>query len=298
MGSWSNVLKELQETESQYDYVRRKYLKELSTYTNRNTITYYSGWLTKQGVPNLDINDADMTGFMNCVHGMDCTRGLDLILHTPGGSPAAAEAIVNYLRTKFNMNIRVIIPQLAMSAGTMISCAAKEIVMGKQSSLGPIDPQFNGIPAYNIKMEFEEAKKDLLTNPANAQYWAIKLQQYPAAFMKTAIDAIELSGKLVEEWLGNCMYNRNNEDDKKRIDTIVAKLNEHMDSKIHDRHLNSKFCKSIGLKIKMLEDDSTLQDKVLSLHHAYMITLEQTPAIKIIESQNKKSMISNIQIAR
>lgn len=137
-----------------------------------------------------------------------------------------------------------------------------------------------------------------MTNPANAQYWAIKLQQYPAAFMKTAIDAIELSGKLVEEWLGNCMYNRNNEDDKKRIDTIVAKLNEHMDSKIHDRHLNSKFCKSIGLKIKMLEDDSTLQDKVLSLHHAYMITLEQTPAIKIIESQNKKSMISNIQIAR
>lgn len=254
--------------------------------------------MTKQGVPNLDINDADMTGFMNCVHGMDCTRGLDLILHTPGGSPAAAEAIVNYLRTKFNMDIRVIIPQLAMSAGTMISCAAKEIVMGKQSSLGPIDPQFNGIPAYNIKMEFEEAKKDLLTNPANAQYWAIKLQQYPAAFMKTAIDAIELSGKLVEEWLGNCMYDCNNEDDKKRIDTIVAKLNEHMDSKIHDRHLNSEFCKLIGLKIKMLEDDSTLQDKVLSLHHAYMITLEQTPAIKIIESQNKKSMISNIQIAR
>ena len=115
--------------------------------------------MTKQGVPNLDINDADMTGFMNCVHGMDCTRGLDLILHTPGGSPAAAEAIVNYLRTKFNMNIRVIIPQLAMSAGTIISCAAKEIVMGKQSSLGPIDLKFNGIPTYNIKMEFEEAKK-------------------------------------------------------------------------------------------------------------------------------------------
>ena len=130
-----------------------------------------------------------MTGFMNCIHGMDCSQGLDLILHTSGGSPVAAEAIVNYLRTKFSSDIRVIVPQLAMSVGTMISCSAKEIVMGKQSSLGPIDPQFNGIPAYNIKMEFEEAKKDLLENPDTAQYWAIKLQQYPAAFMKTAIDA-------------------------------------------------------------------------------------------------------------
>ena len=137
---------------------RRNYLKELSDYTGRNVIAYYSSWLSRQGQPNLDINDSDMTGFMNCIHGLDCTKGLDLILHTPGGSPAAAEAIVNYLRSKFNNDIRVIVPQLAMSAGTMIACSAKVIIMGKQSSLGPIDPQFNGIPAYNIMMEFEEAR--------------------------------------------------------------------------------------------------------------------------------------------
>lgn len=183
-----------------------------------------------------------------------------------------------------------------MSAGTMIACSAKEIIMGKQSSLGPIDPQFNGIPAYNIMMEFEEAKRDLLANPHNAQYWAIKLQQYPAAFMKTAIDAIQLSGKLIEEWLGTCMFDKNNTSDQTIIATIVSKLNEHDDSKIHGRHLNAEFCKRIGLKISMMEDDGELQDKILSLHHAYMITLDGTPAIKIIENQNKKSVISNIQI--
>ena len=77
---------------------------------------------------------------MTCIHGMDCSKGLDLVLHTTGGSPAAAEAIVNYLRAKFGNDIRVIVPQLAMSAGTMIACSAKQIIMGKQSSLGPIDP--------------------------------------------------------------------------------------------------------------------------------------------------------------
>lgn len=289
MGSWNEVLKEVQETPSQFDYIRRKYLSELSEYTGRSTIAYYSGWLTKNNVNNIDINDDDMNGFMNCIHGLDCANGLDLILHTPGGSPAAAEAIVNYLRSKFNCDIRVIVPQLAMSAGTMIACAAKEIVMGKHSSLGPIDPQFNGIPAYNIKSEFEEAKKDLLDNPANAHYWAIKLQQYPAAFLKTAIDAIELSSKLVEDWLGTCMFDKTA--DSAKITSIVTKLNEHDDSKIHGRHFNMDFCSSIGLKIFPLENDSILQEKVLSLHHAYTITLNDTSAVKIIESNNHKSFI-------
>ena len=65
---------------------------------------------------------------------------LDLILHSPGGSPEAAEAIVSYLRSRFS-HIRVIVPQLAMSAATMISCAADEILLGKHSFLGPTDPQ-------------------------------------------------------------------------------------------------------------------------------------------------------------
>ena len=294
MSDWNGILKEIQETQSPVDFIRRKYIKQLSEFTGRNTIAYYSGWLTKQNANNSDINDGDMNGFMNCVHGLDCKRGLDLILHTPGGSPAAAEIIVTYLRKKFNSDIRVIVPQLAMSAGTMIACSAKVIIMGKQSSLGPIDPQFNGIPAYNIKREFEEAKEDLLHNPANAKYWAIKLQQYPAAFMKTAIDAIELSGELIREWLGSCMFDKSISKDVKIIDEIVAKLNDHDNSKIHGRHFNSDFCKAMGLKIEMMEEDDKLQDAILSLHHSYMISLDGTSAIKIIENQEQKSFISSI----
>lgn len=288
MAGWDDILKEIENTPIQHDYIRRKYLKQLSDYTKRNTIGYYSAFLTKKNCSNLDINDSDMTGFMNAIKDMDCKNGLDIILHTPGGDPAAAEAIISYLRLKFDNDIRVIVPQLAMSAGTMMACAAKEIIMGKQSSLGPIDPQFSGIPAYNIKLEYEEAKKDLLENPKNAHYWQIKLQQYPAAFMKTAIDAIDLSGKLVEEWLGSCMFDCISEKDK--INKIVGKLNEHDNSKNHGRHFNINFCKNIGLKIFQLEDDSILQDLVLSVHHAYMITLNSTNAIKIIENQNGKIM--------
>lgn len=291
MPGWNDILGELGRVSGPHDFVRSKYIRKLSLITGRNVIAYYSAWLTRNGSDiNLDINDADMTGFMNAIKGLDCTKGLDLVLHTPGGSPTAAEAIVKYLRTKFD-DIRIIVPQIAMSAGTMIACAGKEIIMGKQSSLGPIDPQFNGIPAYNIKMEFEEAKKDLAINPNNANFWSIRLGKYPAAFLMQAIDAIELSGTLIGEWLGTCMYDKNNADDVKKIQKICENLNEHDKSKNHGRHFDYQFCKNIGLKIVEMETDPKLQDAILSMHHAFMLTLSSTDVTKIIENQAGKAYV-------
>lgn len=127
MASWNEILVEIQECphKNAVDEVRRSYIKKLSKYTNRNVIIYYSAWLTKSA-EQTDIVDYDMNGFMTAVRNLDCSKGLDLILHTPGGVPTAAEAIVKYLRTKFNNDIRAIVPQLAMSAGTMIACSAQK----------------------------------------------------------------------------------------------------------------------------------------------------------------------------
>lgn len=287
MAGWDDILKELGQTPSQVDFIRRKYLCQLAEYTGRSTIAYYSAFLNKQG-PNLDVNDADMEGFMNAVKDLDCKKGLDLILHTPGGDPTAAEAIVNYLKDKFNKDIRVIVPQIAMSAGTMIACSAKEIIMGKQSSLGPIDPQFSGIPAYNIMQEFIEAREDLAINPQNAQYWAIKLQQYPAAFMKSAIDAIDLSDELIRNWLSDVMLKGKR---KTVINKAVDFLTSHESSKVHARHYRYQECRDHGLIIKLMEDDNELQDKILSVHHCFMITLQSTEALKMISNNLKKDYI-------
>lgn len=292
MAGWDDIIKEMSEVKTPTDMIRQKYLCELSQLTGRNTIAYYSAWLSCHA-GNLDINDLDMSGLMNAIKGMDCTKGLDLILHTPGGSPVAAEAIVRYLRSKFGKDIRVIVPQLAMSAGTMIACAGKEIVMGKHSSLGPIDPQFNGAPAYNIKMEFEQAQKDLIDNPQNYHYWKIKLEKYPPAFMKSAIDAIELSSMLLQDWLSTCMFDERTLQSEEIVRNIVSKLNEHDNSKLHGRHFDIDFCKSIGLKIRDLEEDSDFQNAVLSVHHAFMATFSGTRITKIIESNNDKAWIAS-----
>src|SRR6266496_143123 len=148
MPNWNDVLKEIQNVvatgtqlqQGAQDTVRRKYLTELHKHTGRNVIAYYSGFLSKPGLAQLEINDEDKNGFMMTVHKLDRKLGLDLIIHSPGGNIGATQSIVDYLRKMFSDNIRAIIPQIAMSAGTMLACACKQIVMGKQSNLGPIDP--------------------------------------------------------------------------------------------------------------------------------------------------------------
>ena len=117
-----------------FDTVRHRYISALHRHTNRNIICYYSAFLTApNGASSLSIDDMDKNGLMNAVSEMDCNLGLDLILHTPGGSITAAESLVYYLTQKFGSNIRAIIPQMAMSAGTMLACACKQIYMGNQS---------------------------------------------------------------------------------------------------------------------------------------------------------------------
>lgn len=290
MGSWNEIAVEISSNNNNFDLIRRKYLNELSTYTGRNTILYYSGWLEKPLVPETDIIDSDMTGFMTTVNKLDKNKGVDIILHTPGGDPTATEHIVNYLHTIFNNDVRVIVPHMAMSAGTMFACAAREIIMGKQSCLGPVDPQFAGIPAFNIIEEFRHAKAELTENPKSSEYWRQMLSKYPAAFLYRVFDAMRLSEILVKEWLEKYMF----KDEKKStiINEIVKKLNTN--AKSHARHFSLKYCIDMGLKIVRLEEDDKLQDLVLSVYHASTITISSTRAIKLIENQEGKAFIRQV----
>ena len=103
MPNWSEVLLEIKETQQQnpnknaLDTVRRKYLQKISDITNRNVIAYYSGWLQKPKAPDTAVNDKDKSGFMLTIHRMNKSKGLDLILHTPGGDLAATESLVRIL---------------------------------------------------------------------------------------------------------------------------------------------------------------------------------------------------------
>lgn len=295
MPNWRELLDELRETGGAHDVVRRKYLQKLQRLTGRNVIVYYSGWLQKANLQRMGVafglDDSDKNGFMTAINKLDRSKGLDLILHTPGGETAATESIVYYLRTQFSDNIRAIVPQLAMSAGTMISLSCKEVIMGEQSSLGPIDPQIGGVPAHGIIEEFMTAAAEIKLDPMKAAVWQPIIAKYNPTLIGECQKAISWSSDLVREWLQAVMF-AGDADAQTKADTIVNELADHALTKSHGRHISKAKAKSLGIKVTDLEADQALQDAVLSVHHACIHTLTETQAVKIIENHKGAAFIS------
>jgi len=294
MATFGEVLGQFQEEthrrhrESPQDFVRRTYLRKLHDLTGRNVVVYYSGWLQKQGPEHFlttQINDEDKHGFMATFAGLDFSRGLDLILHTPGGDVAATESIIDYIRSKFNDDIRVIVPQISMSGGTMIALAGKTIVMGRHSNLGPIDPQLGGKPAIAILKEFEQAKAEITENPSVALVWQPILQHYQPTLLSFAKQSIDWAREIGKKALLDGMFKGAEAAEQKSAKIVEFMLSQDL-HKAHGRHIHRNELQQIGLNILSLEDNPDLQDAVLTIHHACMLTVGNTAAGKLIENHN------------
>ncbi len=301
MPSWSGVLKEIAEEAGKgearmlqaLETVRRKHLKNLSDYTGRNTIAYYSSWLTKKDIMETDIGDEDMNGFMEVIHGLDRSKGLDLMLHTPGGDLAATEAISHYVRKTFDKNVRAIIPQIAMSGGTILACGCEKIIMGEHSALGPIDPQIGGIPASGLVEEFEQACNDVKQDSAKLSLWQFILNKYYPTLINQCGKAIAWSKEIVQKQLVEVML-RDENDKEEKAKHIAEMLSDNSKHKSHSRHIHIDELRDAGLRVARLEDDNELQNLVLTVHHAYTHTFIKGPSVKIIENQNKAAWIENV----
>ena len=303
MPIWSDLLAELASSSDQgvppdFDGVRRKYLLELHHHTKRNVILYASGWIQKQVDPiTVSIGDEDIHALMEVSWGLE-GPDLDLILHSPGGSPDAAEAIVSYLRSRFS-HIRVIVPNLAMSAATMVACAADEIVLGKHSFLGPTDPQIvlstplgvRLVPAQAVLDQFDKAQRECV-DPGKLSAWLPMLSQYGPDLLVRCETALDLSKELVRTWLETYMFSGLS-NGTERAEAVSTWLADHTTFKSHGRHISRADLQAQQLKVVALEDDDVLQDLSLSVFHATTHTFSGTPAAKIVENHTGRAFIKH-----
>lgn len=302
MPIWSEILTELAGTQEQggqadFDGVRRKYLASLHRHSRRNVILYASGWLQKNDAPPalLSIGDEDIQALMEVSHGLGGGE-LDLILHSPGGSPEAAEAIVSYLRQRFP-HVRVIVPQLAMSAATMIACAADEIVLGKHSFLGPTDPQIllqtslgtRAVPAQAVLDQFDRAQREC-SDPAKLSAWLPMLGQYGPDVLVQCQSALAMSKELVRTWLETYMF-KDDPDRAQKAESISDWLAGHDNFKSHSRHIPRAEVEERRMTVYRLEDDQDLQDLALSVFHATTHTFTASSAVKIVENHTGRAFI-------
>ena len=303
MASWSDLLHLLQAQRepSWLDKKLKEHLEAISKHRNNAVVIFYASAFLQKTVDNVSIAREDINGFMNALYEAPSDKGLALILHTPGGDPNAVESIVEYLHSKFN-RIDVIVPYLAMSGGAMISLASDLLVLGKQSQLGPIDPQFvignKTHSARAIQEGFKKAKEDIGDDTKFAHLWAPILQNMGPSLVLEADKALSYSKELVANWLNKRMLKDigNEKKRKEKASTIAAYFNaeetpDHGQVHVHGQRIGATKLKELGIKLEFLEDNQSLQNDVLTAYHLMTLIFETAISSKFIASNKGKMWV-------
>ncbi len=297
MSSWSEILKELQDRSDPrwLDCRLKEHLANISERRRDAVVIFYaSAFLQKSSDVDTLISREDANGFMNALYGAPTDKGLVLILHTPGGDPYATESIVEYLHSKFD-HIEVIVPYLAMSAGSMISLAGDLLIFGKPSQLGPIDPQFiignNTYSARAIQEAFDKARKDIGNDLKLAHLWAPVLQSMGPSLVIDAQKALSYSKELMSKWLSKRMLKEISDEKErnKKADEIAAYFNAEDNEEgdkvhVHGQRIGAEKLMEYGIKMEFLERDQYLQDHVLTAYHLMTLIFENGPSVKFVAS--------------
>lgn len=302
MPTWGNILDEIralqqQGSESPFDQVRRYYLQRLSNHTGRETILYSTAMTHPGASTGLSINDRDVHAFMEVVHSLDGDE-LDIILHSPGGSAESTEQIVTYLRKKFD-HIRIFVPQAAMSAATLMCCAADKVYMAKHSAIGPIDPQFATQTPFGIRPTAAQAiidqfniAQDTINTQRDLIAWQPLLNQYSVGLLAECREAMALSRDLAHEWSRDYMHADKPDDDAKELaEQLSSFLANRKQFKSHGRRIDAETAAQHGMNVELLESNQELQDCVLSVFHAAMHTHSGRPIMKLIENQRGSAVM-------
>lgn len=116
-------------------YQRQALIREIEAGPNPKLLCYVAH-------VNAQLDRSDVLGFVDLLHNVPHGEPIDLLLHTPGGDVDATEKLVNMLRERVgDEELRIIVPDFAKSAGTLMALGADNILMSDSSELGPIDPQ-------------------------------------------------------------------------------------------------------------------------------------------------------------
>ena len=279
------------------DLVRRKKIAAVEKITGVPLVIYATDFTNEgraaQYGSGLQIELDDKTGLMQALS--DIPDGpLDVLIHSPGGSPSAAESIVHILRARFSP-IRFFVPHTAKSAATMLALSGDEVLFGEATELGPIDPQFRfpdgqkfvTIPAGAAIQQFTGIHQDVTAKPESLRGWLPILRLYGPSFLQECLNAVALSETLVRDWLQRYML-QGEENAGERAQKVAQWLANHANFNSHARPVWMEQLLKLEptLKIRKFSNaHADLDAAVMSLYWAIDITFETTAAFKIIEHQ-------------
>ena len=220
-----------------------------------------------------------------------------LIINSPGGDGNVAEKIITMCRQRFTKSFKVIVPNFAKSAATMIALGGDQILMGYLAELGPIDPQLGNpvagglIPARSFIDGLEMIRRNIAKGDPVQMYLPMLAQIRPEIIAQCQ-SAIDGSREFAEKWLRECMLKENPEHAKQ----VAGWLSEGVKYKSHGKVIDYNEAHDVlKLNVEKIPQNSDLWNNVWELYCRSVLFLQQQGAAKLFESE-AVSLTMHIQL--
>lgn len=253
--------------------------QELEKYFDADVMGYYgeisSTWLPwfKQRIESI------------ASKGTSRRERLVVILNTGGGEVEAVERMVEIQRYLYK-EVFFIVPNMAMSAGTIFCMSGEKIYMDYASALGPIDPQVltkdgKWVPALGYLDKFDEILEKSRQGLVTGVEFAIA-QNQDLAELRRYEQARDLSVNLLQTWLVSYKFkpwqvHKSNgankggvvtqEEKEERAKEIARMLGDNKEWHSHGRRIGIDTLKSkLRLEIEDYSNQDDLRAKINEYH--------------------------------
>src|SRR6266540_4153083 len=264
-------------------YTRQDRITQIESRSDHRLVCYVAG-------PAASISSADIPPFVDLLDDIVEGEHLDLLLHSNGGDIDQAERIVMMCRKKIgpDATFRVIVPDSAKSAATLIAIGADEIVMGYCSELGPIDPQVEittasgermGRPAQSFLDGLEEIVNSVGGGALSPAYFPLLDKLDPAL-----IDFCKKALKRSQDMASYFLQQYSLKDDPDKAEEIAKELNNVEQYLSHGAVIDAQRAIDLGLNVRYLEPQDDLWQAFWRLYCLDRLALE-SPTQRIYEGR-------------
>ncbi|MCY3851422.1 MAG: hypothetical protein OXF75_11595 [Acidimicrobiaceae bacterium] len=224
-----------------------------------------------------------ITPFADAILDADTNIPLDLMLTSLGGDGETALRMASMCHAD-RAEFRVIVPDTAASAATLLALAAESIAMSSTSALGPIDPQVllphrdGYYPAKDILAIVDDLDNRTRENPQAFELYAALLADVDAVVYQIAKAAIGRMEELVPE----VMRLRCPPPSDDQVQQVIKNL---QGQAMHSAAIGHSRAGELGLPTQYLAPQSEQWDMLWRLHTMYVVLRGASSNTSVIEGR-------------
>ncbi len=242
-------------------YLRQLLIRDIEEITGRRLLVYFADCDRPDTAAQIHPSDDPyLAELLKDTHGSP----VDLLIETNGGYTDATEKIVSLLQ-QMAPDLRVVVPRRAKSNGTLLALAAKTVIMGPCSELGPIDPNLVLGPANQAPAQF-------IVNAPNVD------PLIKAAATMAIAQTKKLATSLLESGM---MSHRQANEVAETVEKLATRNHFHS----HGSVIDAVEAKALGLSVDELVANDPLWERFWLLRCMYAHDLKQGRLVKIFEGR-------------